>query len=114
HGICRALRYCLMIYGQYTLGMNVPGASSPADMRDNLKSKAPTKRRSRAIAAEDGTLTDRAYRELEEMIVTLRLSPGTVLSEQALAVRLKIGRTPVREALPRLARGGVGGVHPRA
>src|SRR6202790_3335738 len=86
-----------MIYGQYTLGMNVPRASSPADMRDNLKSKAPTKRRSRAIAAEDGTLTDRAYRELEEMIVTLRLSPGTVVSEQALAGRLKICRTPNRE-----------------
>jgi len=32
------------------------------------------------------------------MIVTLQLSPGTVLSEQALAVRLKIGRT--RSAKP--------------
>jgi hypothetical protein len=55
-------------------------ALSPAEVRNDLKSKAPAKRRSRAIAAEDGTLTDRAYRELEEMIVTLRLSPGTVLS----------------------------------
>src|SRR5260370_5085336 len=74
---------------------------------DKLKSKMPTKRRSRAIEAGDGTLTDRAYRELEEMIVTLQLSPGTVLSEQALAVRLKIGRTPIREALQRLARDGL-------
>ena len=64
-----------------------------------MKSKTSTKRRSPAIDAEDGTLTDRAYRELEEMIVTLQLLPGTVLSEQALAVRLKIGRTPIREAL---------------
>src|ERR1700682_256669 len=79
---------------------------SPADVGNDLRSKAPTKRRSRTIAAEDGTLTDRAYRELEEMIVTLRLSPGTVLSEQALAVRLEIGRTPLRAALQRLARGG--------
>jgi len=52
-----------------------------------LKSKTPTKRRSRIIEPDDGTLTDRAYRELEEMIVTLQLSPGTVLSEQALAVQ---------------------------
>jgi len=32
------------------------------------------------------------------MIVTLQLSPGTVLSEQALAVRLKIGRNPDPES----------------
>ena len=52
-------------------------------MRDILKAKTPTKRRL-GRRAEDGTLTDRAYRELEEMIVTLQLSPGTILSEQAL------------------------------
>src|SRR4030081_711198 len=84
-----------------------------ADVGKQLKSKTPTKRRSGASEAEDGTLTDRAYRELEEMIVTLRLSPGTVLSEQALAVRLKIGRTPIREALQRLARDGLVVIMPR-
>ncbi|MEA2884926.1 MAG: hypothetical protein QOH32_4182 [Bradyrhizobium sp.] len=78
-----------------------------------MKSKTPTKRRSRANEADDGTLTDRAYRELEEMIVTLQLAPGTVLSEQALAVRLKIGRTPIREALQRLARDGLVVIMPR-
>src|ERR1700759_3571147 len=67
----------------------------------------------RAVKVEDGTLTDRAYHELEEMIVTLQLSPGTVLSEQALALRLKIGRTPIREALQRLGRDGLGVVMPR-
>jgi DNA-binding GntR family transcriptional regulator len=50
------------------------------------------------------TLTDRAYRELEEQIVTLRIPPGTVVSEALLSKRLGIGRTPVREALQRLAR----------
>src|SRR5437899_10826654 len=75
--------------------------------------KTPSKRRSRAADAEDGTLTDRAYRELEEMIVTLQLAPGTVLSEQALSVRLKIGRTPIREALQRLARDGLVVIMPR-
>jgi DNA-binding GntR family transcriptional regulator len=78
-----------------------------------LKSKTPTKRRSRTIETEDVTLTDRAYRELEEMIVTLQLAPGTVLSEQALAVRLKIGRTPIREALQRLSRDGLVLIMPR-
>lgn len=44
-----------------------------------------------------------AYRRLEEMIVTLQLEPGTLLSESELARQLEIGRTPVREALQRLA-----------
>jgi DNA-binding GntR family transcriptional regulator len=50
------------------------------------------------------TLTDRAYTDLEELIVTLRLPPGSAVSEQMLAERLDIGRTPIREALQRLAR----------
>ncbi len=79
----------------------------------NKLTKKQAKRGSRAAEAEDGTLTDRAYRELEEMIVTLQLSPGTVLSEQALALRLKIGRTPIREALQRLARDGLVVIMPR-
>ncbi|HEY3679213.1 MAG TPA: GntR family transcriptional regulator, partial [Bradyrhizobium sp.] len=61
-----------------------------------MKAKTPAKRPARATEARparngtgDGTLTDRAYGELEEMIVTLQLSPGTILSEQALASRLK-------------------------
>lgn len=61
----------------------------------------------------DITLTDRAYAQLEEMIVTLQLPPGTVLSEQALAQRLEIGRTPIREALQRLARDGLVVILPR-
>jgi DNA-binding GntR family transcriptional regulator len=50
------------------------------------------------------SLTERAYRELEEQIVTLRLAPGSPVSEASLSKRLGIGRTPVREALQRLAR----------
>ena len=50
------------------------------------------------------SLTDRAYRELEERIVTLQLAPGSAVSEAELSQRLGIGRTPIREALQRLAR----------
>jgi DNA-binding GntR family transcriptional regulator len=50
------------------------------------------------------TLTEKAYRALEEEIVTLRIPPGTVVSEAILSRRLGVGRTPVREALQRLAR----------
>ena len=56
-------------------------------------------------AAEPGlSLTDLAYGHLEEMIVTLKLPPGSAVSETALSQRLGIGRTPIREALQRLAR----------
>lgn len=59
------------------------------------------------------SLTERAYGELEELIVTLQLEPGAVLSESALAERLGIGRTPIREALHRLAREGLVVILPR-
>lgn len=59
------------------------------------------------------SLTDKAYDALEELIVTLRLEPGAVLSEQELGERLGIGRTPVREALQRLAREGLVLILPR-
>ena len=59
------------------------------------------------------TLTERAYRLIEEQIVTLRLAPGDVLSEQMLSASVKIGRTPIREALQRLAREGLITVLPR-
>ena len=53
------------------------------------------------------TLTEQAYRVIEEQIVTLRLKPGEVLSEQLLSATNGFGRTPIREALQRLAREGL-------
>lgn len=50
------------------------------------------------------SLTEKAYLELEEMIVTLKLAPGSTVSESGLSMMLGIGRTPIREALHRLAR----------
>lgn len=50
------------------------------------------------------SLTTQAYEILEAMIANLELKPGEALSEVELAERLGIGRTPVREALQRLAR----------
>jgi DNA-binding GntR family transcriptional regulator len=55
-------------------------------------------------AAPAQSLTDLAYGHLEEMIVTLKLPPGAAVSEAELSQRLGIGRTPIREALQRLAR----------
>jgi DNA-binding GntR family transcriptional regulator len=59
------------------------------------------------------SLTDRAYAEIEEMIVTLRLAPGSAVSESELSGHLGIGRTPIREALQRLARERLVAIFPR-
>ncbi len=67
----------------------------------------------RHAAGADGTLTERAYRALEEAIVMLDLAPGAVVGEAQLAARLGIGRTPIREALQRLAREGLVRILPR-
>ena len=71
--------------------------------------KLPPRSRRRAGARQSGSapgfsLTEQAYRALEEQIVTLKIPPGTVVSEAILGQRLGIGRTPIREALWRLAR----------
>jgi DNA-binding GntR family transcriptional regulator len=69
--------------------------------------------RPKVAAARGETLTEQAYRAIEEQIVTLRLRPGDVLSEQMLSATFKIGRTPIREALQRLAREGLVTILPR-
>lgn len=80
-------------------------AAAPAAM--NRKAARP------AASAGDATMTDKAYALLEELIVTLQLPPGAVLSEIVLAKRLSSGRTPIREALQRLSRDGLVNILPR-
>ncbi|NRG17432.1 GntR family transcriptional regulator [Rhizobiales bacterium] len=56
---------------------------------------------------------EEAYRKLEERIVTLDLKPGTSITESRLADALDMGRTPVREAVQRLALEGLLVIRPR-
>jgi DNA-binding GntR family transcriptional regulator len=64
-------------------------------------------------AAEAASLSDRAYFALRELIVTLALEPGSIVTERELQERLGLGRTPVREALQRLERERLVEVYPR-
>ncbi len=59
------------------------------------------------------TLTDLAYQRIEEDIVMLKLKPGSIVSEAQLSKRSGIGRTPIREALQRLAHAGLVVILPR-
>jgi DNA-binding GntR family transcriptional regulator len=54
-------------------------------------------------AGESSSLGDRVYRALRDEIVFLELPPGAPVREVDVAKRLGVGRTPVREALQRLA-----------
>jgi DNA-binding GntR family transcriptional regulator len=59
-------------------------------------------------------ISERAYVQLRDRIVTLRLAPGTVLREDELMSELGIGRTPLREAIKRLALENLVAVQPRS
>lgn len=58
-------------------------------------------------------LADRAYAELRDRVVTLAIAPGEPIDEDALGAELGIGRTPVREAIKRLALENLVTVFPR-
>ena len=57
--------------------------------------------------------TDLAYSRLEQKIIFQRLEPGAMYSEKQLAELLGMGRTPVREALQKLAWEQLVIIHPR-
>ena len=48
-------------------------------------------------------LSDKAYHLIRQKIITLELSPLSAIDEQALMEDLRVGRTPIREALQRLS-----------
>src|SRR5579875_2703107 len=58
-------------------------------------------------------LADRAYDELRDRIVTLRIAPGQPIDEDRIGEELGMGRTPVREAIKRLALENLVTVYPR-
>jgi DNA-binding GntR family transcriptional regulator len=66
------------------------------------------------LETEGASQAQMAYRILEEMIVTLKLPPGSKISEKALNRSLGLGRTPLREALQRLAIEGTVKILPRS
>ena len=71
---------------------------------------------SAATGARSGAgelLADRAYVELRDLIITLALAPGAPINEELLGRELSLGRTPLREAIKRLALENLISVYPR-
>ncbi len=58
---------------------------------------------SERVVRQGEKASERAYRILRQMIVSLKIEAGSFVDEKSLSEQLGIGRTPVREALLRLA-----------
>ena len=70
-------------------------------------------RRSQLTGLRNASTRSHVYAILRRSIVSLDLPPGQALSENELAARHSVSRTPVREALIRLADEGLIEVVPR-
>jgi DNA-binding GntR family transcriptional regulator len=66
-----------------------------------------------ARAGAGELLADRAYVELRDQIVSLAIPPGAPINEESLGRELGLGRTPLREAIKRLALENLVAVYPR-
>ena len=61
-----------------------------------------------------GSLADKAYAQIKQMIFDFALLPGDRFSESDLVDRLQVSRTPLRQALQRLQREGFLMVFPKS
>ncbi|MDP5308688.1 GntR family transcriptional regulator [Paracoccus spongiarum] len=66
-----------------------------------------------AAAAVSGDLTSAAYERIEELFISMRLQPGATLRTQDLQELTGLGRTPVHQAVRRLAAETLLDVQPR-
>lgn len=71
------------------------------------------RRRPRSTAKAAPSASAMAYAQLREEIVDCARAPGERLTESDVATRMKMGKTPVREALRQLVHEGLVVVHPR-
>ena len=58
-------------------------------------------------------ISEQVYAELSQQIISQRLKPGQRLREEQLATRFGISRTPLRDAINRLAQNGLVDIEPR-
>jgi DNA-binding GntR family transcriptional regulator len=78
-----------------------------------VKRKATVKSRRGNRTSKRSSLTDRIYRAIREAILDAPLHQAPTLSERDLAKRYRVSKTPVREALIRLAKDGFIEISPR-
>ncbi len=82
-------------------------ANSPAAVASANLTEGPNQTPQWRIGRPKGTGTQRVYTQVRDDIIGLRIPPGTDVEEASLEERFGVSRTPVREALIRLASEGL-------
>ncbi len=77
------------------------------------KTRQKSSSKARSGPKKASSMTDRVYAIIRNEVITCKLPPGLEVSEQEFAQRLEISKTPVREALARLALEGLVETYPR-
>src|ERR1700730_9993320 len=98
----RAGRYIARVRPIYGRGSLAGGVSTARPIRSRSASAAEL----RTVVLHTTSARsqgERAYLLIRDQIVTLKLAPGSVIEEAKLREELGLGRTPIREALQRLA-----------
>ena len=93
----------MVLTGSHPGGIISPSATTPLD---DLAVLVPDQ-------AATSSLSQQAYYLLRDRIVTLALPPGSLVNERELGEEFGLGRTPIRDALRRLADDGLVEVWPR-
>ena len=89
-------------------------AQAAPEARPGIAPRSSTTRRLEPLDRFDGTLTSRVYLSLREAIVGLRYTPGEILRKAEVCEALGVSRSPVSDAITRLAADGLVDVHPQA
>ena len=89
-------------------------AQSAPDARPGTVPRAPATGRLETLERFEGTLTNRVYLSLRKAIVGLRYAPGEALRKVEVCEALGVSRSPVSDAIARLAADGLVDVHPQA
>jgi len=87
--------------------MSIAGSTPDGEAR-------PGTGRLRPLDSFDGTLSARVYASLREAIVSLSFAPGEALRKRDICAALGVSRSPVSEAVARLAAEGLVNVVPQA
>lgn len=89
-------------YTRYAIPASGRGVrSQPTRSRRRTGASPPARRRS------PGLLRDLVYEQVKQWVLSGEFRPGEFLGEEGLAARLRVSRTPVREALANLQRDGL-------
>ncbi|GEM_PF-71094 len=82
-------------------------------MANKARPKPRKDRPARIDYSNDASLTDRAYEQIKEEILSNRLRPGDPLRVEHFIRRLNLSRTPMREAIQQLEKEGLVEIRPR-